>query len=376
MKNNIVLFCGDVAATDGSREAFRAADVDTLFTDVSSVMAEADNIIVNLEGPLTERETKIRKIGPNLKTPVQGADVLKKLGVTACGLANNHIGDYDGGGLKDTFDHLDRVGIGYFGAGANEEAACAPYFFMAGDKNIAMLAVNEREYTVAYPDRPGAAPFYDLDTCVRIAETKAQADYLVVMYHGGKEQCEYPSPRLRKACHAFCKLGADLVLCQHSHIIGTKEQVGDSTILYGQGNFHFVGFLNHLPGWTTGLMVKAVFGEKMDLEFIPVEALEHGIRLMKGEEAEQILSGLEERSKRLQDGTWIDGWREFCLSKKEFYEKTVFDVGHAEGLDFAREYFAIHLDCDCHADVWRELFPTWHGAGVDGSWKDAKFRFI
>ena len=39
-------------------------------------------------------------------------------------------------------------------------------------------------------------------------------------------------------------LGADVVLCQHSHCIGCYEQYEGAHILYGQGNFHFCGFTN------------------------------------------------------------------------------------------------------------------------------------
>lgn len=33
--------------------------------------------------------------------------------------------------------------------------------------------------------------------------------------------------------------GADLVIYQHSHCVGSYEKYKDSTIVYGQGNFMF-----------------------------------------------------------------------------------------------------------------------------------------
>jgi len=367
-EKNTVLFCGDIAATDKNRVFFENGDVETLFTDVLPVLRSSEHVIVNLECALTERDTKIRKIGPNIKSPVQTARMLKKAGVTACGLSNNHSFDYGYSGLKDTFSALSEQNISYFGAGHNEKEACLPYFFETNGKRVAVIAVVELEYTYAIGDRPGAAPFDPFDTMVRIRDTKEQADYLVVMYHGGKEQCEYPSPRLRKACHAFCDLGADLVLCQHSHIIGTLEEYNNSTILYGQGNFHFVSFWD-LPGWTTGLIVKACFEDKMSLELIPIESDGRGIRLITDGKKQKLLDALEERSRSLKDGTWLDGWKAFAYSKEDFYRSLVYHVGQSEDAELAVENFAIHLACEAHTDVWRTLFPTWHAAGTDGSFE-------
>lgn len=370
MKSNVVLFCGDVATSPYSCESFRNGDLETLFNDILPLMQNTDNVIVNLECALTEKDTKIKKIGPNLKSPIETAETLKKAGVTACGLANNHSFDYGLAGMKDTFAALDAAGIAHFGSGYNEEEACKPYFFEAGDKKIAVIAVVEHEYTFAIDDRPGAARFDPFDTMVRIRDAKKEADYVVIMYHGAKEQCEYPSPRMRKACRAFAEFGADLVLCQHSHIIGTVEHYGDSVFVYGQGNFHFIKYLN-FKGWDTGLIARVTFGDKMDVELLPVGSDENGIFLLTGEEGEKIMADMEARNRTIEDGTWIKGWEEFVESKKESYTKVVYDAGHGEDPDYAIEYFAHYLACEAHTDVWRTLFPNWHAAGLSDTSEEA-----
>ena len=42
-----------------------------------------------------------------------------------------------------------------------------------------------------------------------------------------------------KILQKICYKGADLVICQHSHCIGSREDYGKGTIIYGQGNFIF-----------------------------------------------------------------------------------------------------------------------------------------
>ncbi len=371
MANNTVIFGGDIAPSDASRELFREKKTETLFTDIIPVLKEADNVIVNLETALTDKDLTIRKHGPNIKGPVEMAQVLKEAGVTACGLANNHIYDFGVTGLRDTFSTIDTAGMDRFGAGENEEEACRPYFFTAGDKKIAVIAVVEHEYTYAQGDRPGAAPFDPFDTMVRIRDAKKDADYVVVMYHGGKEQCEYPSPRIHKAAHAFADLGADIVLCQHSHIIGTYEYYKDSFILYGQGNFHFLHYWD-AKGWTTGLLVKVVFEDTFRVELIPLVSLDDGMALAPEEEARQMLDALEERSRSLADGTWVRGWEAFVEEVKDAYIETVAKAQGVQGVtsDMQQERFAHYLDCEAHTDVFRTLYPTWHSSGEDGGMRE------
>ena len=371
MANNTVIFGGDIAPSDASRELFREKQTHTLFTDILPVLKEADNVIVNLETVLTKKDLRIRKHGPNIKAPVEMAETLKEAGVTACGLANNHVYDFGITGLHDTFRAIDDAGMDRFGAGENEEEACRPYVFTAGDKKIAVIAVVEHEYTYAVGERAGAAPFDPFDTMVRIRDAKKEADFVVVMYHGGKEQCEYPSPRLFKAAHAFADLGADIVLCQHSHIIGTYECYKGSFILYGQGNFHFLNYMD-AKGWTTGLLVKVVFDDTFHIDLIPIVSLENGMALAPEEEAKQMLNALEERSRSLADGSWIDGWNAFVEDVKDAYIETVAKAEGRQGIcsDLQQERFAHYLDCEAHTDVFRTLYPTWHSSGEDGGTRE------
>ena len=65
---------------------------------------------------------------------------------------------------------------------------------------VTLINVCEHEYTYATETRVGARPFDEFETMQDIREAKKDADYVIVVYHGGKELCQYPSPRLMKAC--------------------------------------------------------------------------------------------------------------------------------------------------------------------------------
>lgn len=349
----IITLGGDICITDSNREAFANKESKKLFGDIRDVYAQADINIVNLECAITDSENAIKKFGPNLKAPKNTAAVLKEVGITHCGLSNNHTFDFGIEGLMDTTKALDEAGITYTGIGENDKAARRDLIIEKDGKKIAVIAVCEHEYSYALPDRIGAREYDPYDTNDDIAAAKKNADFVIVMYHGGKELCRYPSPRLRKLCRSMVTHGADVVLCQHSHCIGCYEEVDGSHIVYGTGNFHFAplkGFESDM--WDTGLLIKLDYTDKCDITFMPVVNDGANISLAKGELRDRLLKEFAERNEELKDGRWLEGWHEFCENSKENYyaplEKRDFDL------------FSHYLDCEAHTDVWRELFPTWN----------------
>ncbi len=351
-----LVVCGDVSIVD-SADLFASGNADAAFNDVADVMRAADRTIVNLETAVTDKDTKIIKYGPNLKSPLGTGATLKKAGVTDCGLSNNHIFDYGKAGLYDTLSDLEKSGLNYTGIGENEADSRKNLVIEKDGLKIAVIAVCEHEYSYALPDRCGARPYDPYDTNDDIAEAKKIADFVVVTYHGGKEQCRYPSPRLLKACRSMVKHGADVVLCQHSHCVGCYEEFNGGHILYGQGNFHFIKKeFSVEDGWNDGLLVRLNFekGKRAGIEFIPCVADGLGIRLANAAEKEEILGGFNARSETLKNGTWIDGWREFALSEK----MKNYDVCVTE--DAKEQVFAHRIDCEAHLDILKERFKTWN----------------
>ena len=134
----------------------------------------------------------------------------------------------------------------------------------------------------------GSRPFDEFETIEDIREAKERADRVIVIYHGGKEYCRYPSPRLLRACRAMVRNGADLVLCQHSHCIGSREEYAGGTIVYGQGNFHFAGHSDKDgDGWNQ-FLATLYDTETHEIEFLPMVNDGPRIKLAEGEEKEKI----------------------------------------------------------------------------------------
>ena len=316
----------------------------------------ADELVVNLECAVTESENRIKKFGPHLKAPFGTCEVLKGAGVTFVTLSNNHIFDFGKEGVKDTMKELDKNGIKYTGYGKNEADSHNDYIIERDGLKIAVIDVCEHEYTYALENREGARPYDPYDTSDDIAAAKKKADYVIVVYHGGKEFCRYPSPRLYKLCRSMIKHGADVVLCQHSHCVGCYENYEGGHILYGQGNFYFID--KRVYGtekedlWNNGLAV-VLDVDKSGIKFTPVPVVmkDNMLYLAEGEEKDKILNGLKERGKTLADGSYINGWRAFC-DTVPWYKTAV----PPENSDMLGHW----LDCEAHYDVLRELYKTYN----------------
>ena len=355
-----MLLLGDICPTDITKELFAKEDAETLFSDTVSLFEGKDAAIANLECAITDSDRSILKFGPALSAPVNTANLLKKIGIDYIGISNNHIFDFGIKGATDSIAYLEQAGIKHTGFGSNYEDARKNLVIEQNGEKICVIAVCEREYSYALEDRMGSRPFDEFDTMEDIEAAKREYDRVIVLYHGGKEYCRYPSPRLLKTCRAMAKHGADLVLCQHSHCIGCYEYYNDCHILYGQGNFHFIEEKSTVPECWNSLLAVDYDTRSNEIAFTPIVNTELGITLAKDTEKAEILQSFASRNQELQSGAWRQQWHSFCESVKANYVSAVQNACNEDSTPRLNHRFAHYLDCQAHTDVWRELFPTYN----------------
>ncbi|HKK41833.1 MAG TPA: CapA family protein [Bacteroidales bacterium] len=319
MKPVTIIIGGDLAPTGTNFSFFGEGNIDALVDrKLLDVLEAADARIFNLELPLTDVSNPIKKDGPNNKAPVSSVNGIKKLNPSCLGLANNHIMDHDDQGLFSTLRILEKNYIPYTGVGGNIEEAARPYIFEFGNTKIGLYTCAEHEFSIAGEDKAGANPFDPLESTDHIAEIKSVCDYVIVLYHGGKELYRYPSPYLQKVCRKMAQKGADLVVCQHSHCIGAAETYDDSVLVYGQGNFLFDRTDDE--HWQTSLLVKATFTDKMTVDYIPLCRKGPGIEAPDEEHGSEIMSDFILRSGQIREKGFVE--REFsnyCSENGLFY---------------------------------------------------------
>ena len=241
-------------------------------------------------------------------------------------LANNHILDQGEQGLKSTKDILNKNNIPFVGVGENLAEASKPYIIQKDGLKIGVYACAEHEFSIATNIKPGANPFDPLESLDHIQELKNKCDYVIVLYHGGKEHYRYPSPYLQKASRKMVDKGANLVVCQHSHCVGAYEEYKDSTIIYGQGNFIFNKHDNEY--WNNSVLIDVKIQEKLSVDYIPIVTTKNGIRLANHEEKKEILGSFYKRSEEiLQEGYIERNYKEFARKSVENYLRKFLGFG-------------------------------------------------
>jgi poly-gamma-glutamate synthesis protein (capsule biosynthesis protein) len=291
--------------------------------ELVELLQEGDIRVFNLETPLTDRETPIDKCGPCHRTSLAALNGILSIRPTILGLANNHIMDQGIDGLASTINSLDQNGILHTGAGKKLTEAARPLFLTQNGKTIGLYCCTEHEFSIASELEGGANPLDLLTSFDHIAFAKKQCDYLIILFHGGKEHYQYPSPNLQRWCRKMADSGADLIICQHSHCIGCEEDYSNAKIVYGQGNFIFDSPDNEL--WNTGLLIKVILqpspvpaesqnsfqngeycrGDSTKVEYIPLRRSGNTIRLAKNNDRKKILEGFVKRSEEIKEPAFI-----------------------------------------------------------------------
>lgn len=314
-----IIIAGDLVPTKSNIELFNNADIEKLLGEgLLSIWYNADIRIFNLEVPLSDKEDPIEKCGPNLIAPTSTIEGIKALQPSLITLANNHILDQGVLGLKSTEKVLQEHGIPFIGAGDTLAEASHPYIIKQDGLKIGVYACAEHEFSIATDNTPGANPFDPLESLDHIKNLKSKCDYVIVLYHGGKEHYRYPSPYLQKVCRKMVEKGADLVVCQHSHCIGSYEKYRNSTIVYGQGNFIFDNSDNEY--WQTSLLVKIGISDRIDINYIPIIKKDNLIRLAEKKIEEDIISSFQKRSMAIMKRDFVEeNYKKFAESKIESY---------------------------------------------------------
>ena len=145
--------------------------------------------------------------------------------------------------------------------------------------------------------------FDSLETPDKVKALKEECDYVIVLYHGGKEYYQYPSPRLRKVCRKLTEKGADLVLCQHTHCVGCEEDYAGGKIIYGHGNFIF-SIETKMTIWGDGFLVCVDIDDKgVNYEYVPFKMTKAGVAI---ETNGNILKEYKERSEEIKQNGFVE----------------------------------------------------------------------
>ncbi|WP_440897982.1 CapA family protein [Amphibacillus sp. Q70] len=225
------------------------------FTGVKPLVEKSDYFILNLETVLEENPEPVLegKEYPNYDNPARTLKVLKDLGVSAVGLANNHTMDFGEKVLHKTLSRLKKAKIETFGAGENLKEAASPLKITLegkkGNKNIYIFTgmragKRYREYGFFADDKkPGVnnLPQKGLSKQISKLRNKDPESIIIIYPHWQGLDYKWASKhqRIQKRCRAFIDAGANYIFGHGTHMLNDIEYYNGGTIAYSIGNFVF-----------------------------------------------------------------------------------------------------------------------------------------
>lgn len=311
-----ILIVGDLFPFKKNAEAFIKGDINNLFGEkICNLFLKADYRICNLEGALSDSSERCQKTGPVITAPTATVNAYKALGIDYCMLANNHITDGGTQGVADTMNTLEAAGIRHIGAGMNEHSIPHHTILSFNGKKVCIYNVCEQMYNKPTATEAGAWLYDEYVVCKELETLKKECDYIVVIYHGGIEKFQFPSPETKKRFHRMADSGADIILSQHTHCIGCEENYNGAYLLYGQGDFLFNNFRPAITD--TGLIVEiAIEGDALKINKFKTKTIDFRVHL----DEKQDLKDFEQRSMELSDEPFVfEQFEHFCENELRLY---------------------------------------------------------
>jgi len=197
------------------------------FKNVKSIFEKDDMTIVNFEGTLSNRGSRVDKQWAFRGKPSY-IDILNKGSIEAVAFANNHVRDYGEISYTDTISSFEKADIAF---SSNSQIG----IYEVKGMKIGMISIQEVGVT-----NPAAT----LREALKKMKKK-KPDLLIVSFHWGIERTSNPTKsQINLSRIAIDEGGADLVLGHHPHVLQPIEKYKDAYVVYSLGNFCFGGNTN------------------------------------------------------------------------------------------------------------------------------------
>ena len=291
--------------------------------EVRPIIKDSDYAIVNFESPVVLHDARpILKTGPNLMCSSKAIKCISKVGFNCVTLANNHFRDYGQVGVEDTLSSCKKYGIDYVGGGKNLQEAESVLYKNIDGETIAIVNVCENEWSIATKNHGGSCGMNIVDVCHRIKEAKAQADFVLLIIHGGIEHYCYPTPEMQKLYRFFAEMGANAIVNHHQHCYSGYEVYQGTPIFYGIGNFCF-DTEKQTDSWSSGYMV-SIDTRNNEFELYPyLQATHESEDLSLIKDQRQFIDSIEKMNEIIKDDEKLFAEYDLLIAKSKTLWKSL-----------------------------------------------------
>lgn len=231
-----IAFTGDISFSKYFTDVWKNDFIDD---GLKSWLRDTDHVVANVECAVTEGEFEKSPFLQHASPPA-ALRCIAEVGGDLWTLANNHTMDCGLPGLLDTRAAAASYGCRTFGAGENVDDAIKPVCLEeAGGIGIFSVVWNIGK-VAATETTPGCCLWTDKERIrENIRKIKEKNRWCIVVSHAGEEFAHIPMPIVQKRYREYLKMGADIVIGHHPHVVQNYEQVGSKIIFYSLGNFIF-----------------------------------------------------------------------------------------------------------------------------------------
>ena len=338
-----------------------------VFNDLLTELCESDLNIIDLECPLVENGTMINKSGPHIKASPETIKLLKFANINLAAMANNHIRDYGDDGMMKTISLCRENGIDTVGIGKNINEARIPFTATIKGIKIKVHNITENEWSNTHGDEPGANPLDLAKNYYDIHKSRREADIVIVVFHGGNEFYELPSPRIKETLRFFADAGATAVISHHTHVASGYEVYNGVPIFYSLGNFCYDSTEMHEEGWNYGYVVLLKINEITEFEIIPViqNSTNPGVHRLYGSERDHFLHRIDTLNEIIANDKYLEErFIDYCRENAYRYD-LLFEPYRNRVLAFLKKrnfipslfslrkkrLFLNIVQCDAHRDI-------------------------
>ena len=372
METKIVI-AGDVVVSYRYTEELKTTVVDE---KIAQIIKESDYSLVNFEAPVrTKYSNQIIKSGSNLSQSAEVIDLMKQVGFRCFTLANNHFRDFGHDACENTLVLLQAKSIDKVGGGNSIiEASKILYRDIRGTK-VAFINVCEKEWSIATEERAGSNPLHPLTQYNQIKEAKSKADFVILVFHGGVEHYNLPSPEIKQLHRFFIEAGADAVINHHQHCYSGYEVYNGKPIFYGIGNFLFDDSKIRESPWNYGYIVELKLNKEtqsINYDIHPYQQCNPKFGVYGISDKSIFLAEIEELNNIIQDDVQLqDKWKAFVSTQRSFYNPAMIPYSnrvlrklHSMNLlpSFISKYQLCYLydviNCDSHRVRFLEFLES------------------
>jgi Bacterial capsule synthesis protein PGA_cap len=240
------------------------------FAGIETLLHGASFAAANLECTISNLGDSAQRYA--FRAPERSAQLLRRAGFRAIGLANNHALDFGTTALEDCAKRLYQEEIQPIGVGKPD--AYVPSFFSVLGKKIALLAISDVGPATG-SQVPAASDRVELNAA--ITNARSHANFVACLVHWGIENTEKITDEQRELARWLIDHGVDLVVGSHPHCIQPLDFYHGCPIAYSLGNLVFDGAPT-VESWNRGALLEVGLSkdaEASSASLIPV-TLEDG----------------------------------------------------------------------------------------------------